>query len=147
MPLHMLKLSVGSESFEDLAEFQAMRRAQRAAAGEPAENFHRTRFFPRRRAEILDGGSIYWIIKGFVRARQRILRFDELVDDDEQKQCAIVLHPDLIRTELQARRPHQGWRYLQPKDAPADAPLLAGAEAEAAPPPEMAAALKELGLL
>ena len=145
MALHMLKLSVGSESYESLAEFQAARRAARRAAGEPEENFHRTRHFPRRTAEILDGGSIYWIIKGFIRARQRIIRFDELIGDDEQKQCAIVLHPELVRTELQARRPHQGWRYLEPKDAPPDASTLA--RPDDAPPPEMAAALKELGLL
>lgn len=141
----MLKLSVGSESFDDLARFQAMRRAHRKAAGEPAENFHRTRHFPRRAEEILDGGSIYWIIKGFIRARQRILRFDELIGDEEQKQCAIVLHPELVRTELQARRPHQGWRYLKPCDAPADASALA--QADDTPPPEMAAALRELGLI
>lgn len=145
MALHMLKLSVGSESYESLLEFQAWRREQRRLAGEPAENVHRTRHFPRRAAEILDGGSIYWIIKGFVRARQRIVRFDELFDDEEQKHCGIVLDPELIRTELQARRPHQGWRYLEHKDAPRDAASLGQLEDE--PPAEMAAALKELGLL
>lgn len=145
MALHMLKLSVGSESYESLLEFQAWRREQRRLAGEPTENVHRTRHFPRRAAEILDGGSIYWIIKGFVRARQRIVRFDELFDDEEQKHCGIVLDPELIRTELQARRPHQGWRYLEHKDAPRDAASLGQLEDE--PPAEMAAALKELGLL
>lgn len=145
MPLHMLKLSVGSESVESLIEFQAARRAARKAAGEPAENFHRTRHFPRRADEILAGGSIYWIIKGFIRARQRILRFDTLEGDEELKQCAIVLHPQVVYTELQARRPHQGWRYLEPKDAPRDAAVRAAAGD--APPPEMAAELRELGLI
>ncbi|MDP6688144.1 MAG: DUF1489 domain-containing protein [Alphaproteobacteria bacterium] len=152
MTVHILKLCVGIDSIEQLAQFQEARRAQYEAAGLPAEHVHRTRHRPRRAAEVLDGGSLYWIIKGFIRARQAIIRLDELYDDERGKRCGLVLGPDLVRTELRARRPHQGWRYLVAKDAPPDLPahMQAGewdADGHDGPPPEMAAELRALGLL
>ncbi|HZD25821.1 MAG TPA: DUF1489 domain-containing protein [Alphaproteobacteria bacterium] len=147
MPLHLLKLCVGIDSVEQLQQVQASRRENRAAAGEPPENVHRTRHFPRRAEEVLAGGSLYWIIKGFVRARQRILRFDELGDSEGLKRCGIVLDPAVVPTVLQARRPHQGWRYLEERDAPPDLPRQAGLAEEDELPPEMAAKLRDLGLL
>ncbi|MFP6748680.1 MAG: DUF1489 domain-containing protein [Alphaproteobacteria bacterium] len=152
MTVHIVKLCVGADSIEQLATFQANRRARAEARGEPGENIHRTRNRPRRDTEVLDGGSIYWIIKGFIRVRQPIVRLDELHDDEEAKRCGLVLGPELVRTELHARRPHQGWRYLESKDAAPDLPehLQAGHWDPAAhdgPPPEMAAELRALGLL
>ena len=94
---------------------------------------------------MLDGGSLYWVVKGFVRARQKLLRIDQLDPPVDGKRCAFVLHPKLVRTELQQRRPHQGWRYLKPQDAPRD--LKPGEKGDAALPPELAAELKALGLL
>ena len=152
MTVHIVKLCVGVDSIEQLARFQANRRAQLRASGLPAENVHRTRNRPRRADEILDGGSIYWIIKGFIRVRQAIMRLDQLHDDEGGKRCGLVLHPDLVRTELHARRPHQGWRYLEAKDAAPDLPdhMQAGhwnPDEHDGPPPEMAAELRALGLL
>jgi hypothetical protein len=152
MTVHIVKLCVGVDSIEQLTTFQANRRARAEARGEPAENVHRTRNRPRRDAEVLDGGSIYWIIKGFIRVRQPIVRLDELYDDVEAKRCGLVLGPELVRTELHARRPHQGWRYLEAKDAAPDLSehLQAGQWNPAAhdgPPPEMAAELRALGLI
>lgn len=139
MTLHLIKLSVGVESVEHLAALQRERRKRYG------EVFHRTYQIPAKADELLDGGSIYWVIKGFVRVRQRLLRIDELSPPVDGKRCALVLHPRLVRTELQARRPHQGWRYLRPQDAPRD--LKPGERGDAALPPELAAELRALGLL
>ncbi len=152
MTVHLVKLSVGIESIEQLATVQANRRAAAKAQGRAPENIHRTRHRPRRDTELLDGGSMYWIIKGFIRVRQPILRLDDLYDDEGGKRCGLVLAPELIRTELRARRPHQGWRYLEAKDAAPDLPehLQSGRwdpDTADGPPPEMAAELRELGLL
>ena len=108
MTVHIVKLCVGVESIEQLERFQTNRRAHAKARNEPAENIHRTRNRPRRDREVLDGGSLYWIIKGFIRVRQPIVRLDELYDDAEAKRCGFVLGPGLVRTELHARRPK--WR-------------------------------------
>ncbi len=145
MALHILKMCVGVDEVEQLVEWQARRREEYAARGEEPVNRHYTRHVPRRATEIEDGGSLYWIMKGFVRARQRIIRIDVLRDLVDGKRCAFVLGPELVRTELQARRPHQGWRYLEPKDAPADLPV--SSYRDDALPPEMAAELRQLGLI
>lgn len=138
---HILKLSVGTETVEDLAAWHATVRA-RSADGLPR---HVTRMWPRRETEVLNGGSIYWVIKGQVLCRQRILRLDEHNGTDGIRRCAIVLDPELVRTVPTLRRPFQGWRYLQPADAPAD---LSQARAhEDTLPPELAGALAEIGVL
>lgn len=138
MPLHLLKLSVGSESVETMAQWQAGRLARTGRLS------HETRNFPRRADEILDGGSIYWIIKGFVRVRQRIAGLERRASEERGRFCSIILDSELILTEIQPRRPHQGWRYLEAADAPADA---RGSGQHNDPPEEMAAELRELGLL
>lgn len=138
MSLHLLKLSVGSASVETLARWQSARLARTGAL------FHETRHFPRRADEIRDGGSIYWIIKGYVRVRQRITDLERRASEERGRFCRIHLDPVLVRTELQPRRPHQGWRYLAAIDAPPDA--RDGAVPEE-PPSEMAAELRHLGLL
>jgi hypothetical protein len=141
MPLHLLKVCVGIDSIEALAAAQARRRK----GGRDAV-FHYTRHMPRRDADILDGGSLYWIIKGFVQVRQRILGLSWQHFEDEGRYCAIKLERKLVPTELQARRPHQGWRYLESADAPRD--LKSGRGAAAAKlPPGLLAELKSLGLL
>jgi hypothetical protein len=138
--LHIIKLSVGTESIEDHARRQAYRRAETGSE----YNSHLTRNFPRRGEEILaGGGSIYWVIKGVILARQRIHAFEPRENQEGERRCAIVLEPDLIPTAPRAHRPFQGWRYLKPEDAPPD---LADGESDALPP-ELAEELRVLGLL
>jgi hypothetical protein len=139
--VNILKLSVGTESVEDLQRWQK-RRQVRTAAGNPR---HVTRMWPRREAEILDGGSIYWVVKGVVLARQRIVALEEVVRADGVRRCGLVLDPTLVRTEPQPRRPFQGWRYLAPADAPRD--LAPSRAAETPLPPSLAAALGEIGVI
>jgi len=138
--LHLIKLSVGSESVDGLARFQDYRRAETGSDF----NRHLTRNFPRRADEILSGGgSMYWVIKGTVLARQRIHGFEPRRSAEGERRCAIVLVPELIPTLPRAHRPFQGWRYLKPADAPPD---LADSDTDALPP-HLAEELRALGLL
>lgn len=138
---HLIKLSVGSESVESLADWQKIY-AQRFADGLPR---HITRMFPKREAEIVTGGSIYWVIKGQIQCRQRILRLDRVEAEDGTPHCAIVLDREIVRTALAPKRPFQGWRYLAPEDAPVD--LAANRQTEDQLPPELAGALADIGVL
>lgn len=90
------------------------------AAGQSPEQFHTTRMMPKRRTELLDGGSLYWVIKGNIQARQRFLDIRPFVDVDGISRCKLVLEPVLHETSWAPRRPFQGWRYLDPEDAPPD---------------------------
>lgn len=138
--VHLLKLSVGSDSVDSMAAWQASARAK----GPDGLPRHITRMWPKREAEVLNGGSIYWVVKGVILARQRILRFDEVRGQDGILRCAFVLDPELHRTEAAPRRPFQGWRYLDPNDAPAD--LRAGRSQSDDAPPQLLAALAEIGV-
>ena len=143
--LHLLKLSVGTESIDTLHHWQHVRMAENEAAGRGHIYTHVTRMWPRREAELLDGGSIYWIIKGAVLCRQRIERLDERIGADGIRRCALVMEPRLIRTVPQPRRPFQGWRYLDAADAPRDlGPYVPGEETL---PGELESALSEFGIL
>ncbi len=137
--LHLIKLSVGTEDVEDLAAWQSRRRARTGRV------YHRTRMTPRRREELLDGGSIYWVIKGQVRARQRLLDIEAVVDEQGRADNHLILGEKLVRTVPRAHRPFQGWRYLAPEDAPKDLDALGDGLADI--PADMAAELHELGLL
>lgn len=139
--VNILKLSVGTESVEGLERWQS--RPQARTPDGLAR--HVTRMWPRREGEIMGGGSIYWVIKGVVLARQPIVGLEEIRRADGVRRCALVLEPGLVRTEPQPRRPFQGWRYLAPADAPRD--LAPGREHEAPLPPGLAAALSEIGVL
>ncbi len=114
--LHMVKLCVGVKEVAELAAWQA----ERARAAPPLR--HLTRMMPKRVAELTDGGSLYWVIGGFVRVRQRILDVREDVYDDGTACCGLVLHRDLVPVELRPQKPFQGWRYLDPAAAPPDLP-------------------------
>ncbi|WP_372840818.1 DUF1489 family protein [Phaeovulum sp.] len=113
--LHLIKLCVGAKSVEDLLSWQRSRYADG-----PAQ--HVTRMWPKRAEGLLAGGSLYWVIKGAVLARQTLLGLEERRGADGILRCALILSPEIIRTEAQPRRPFQGWRYLSPKDAPRDLP-------------------------
>jgi hypothetical protein len=140
-PLHLIKLSVGTEGVEDLAAWQGSPRAK----GPDGLPRHITRMWPKRESEILDGGSIYWVIKGVLQCRQRILRLDEVIGGDGIRRCAIVLDPELVRTNQALKKPFQGWRYLAAGDAPAD--LAKGRANEDALPSDLSAALADIGVL
>lgn len=140
MPLHILKMCVGCDSVEDLREWQE----NRILRGEGL--FHRTRNMPKRAEEILAGGSLYWIIKGEVRVRQRITGLDPGVDGEGTRFCFIRLDRQLVETVRQPRRPMQGWRYLDPADAPSDRDPGHKDEVEEMPE-QMRKELRSLGLL
>ena len=140
MPLHLIKLSVGTKAIEGLAEWQRDPRAK-APDGTPC---HVTRMWPRRAEEVLDGGSLYWVIQGLVQCRQRILRLDEVTGGDGIRRCAIVLDAEIIRTANARKKPFQGWRYLEPRDAPPD--LGPARQGEYSLPPDLSRALAEIGV-
>jgi len=118
--LHMVKLSVGSESVETLAAWQGERMAERAALGIDPRPRHVTRMTPRRGEELLPGGSIYWVIQRRIQARQPLAALEPVTGEDGIARCALILEPVLYRTEQRPKRPFQGWRYLTVGDAPPD---------------------------
>ncbi len=145
MSVHLIKLCVGIESISHLRDRQAARIARMAAKGEIAELRHRTRQMPRRRSELLEGGSIYWVIKGSVSVRQGLLDLRQVRGDDGIRRCDLILDPQLVPTRPRRRRAFQGWRYLSAGDAPKDLGL-SDAEANLMPE-EMRSELIKLGLL
>lgn len=140
LPLHLIKLCVGADSVDDL----------RAWIGEVTagggEQVHTTRMVPKRADELLDGGSLYWVIRGVVQVRQRLLDIRPFTGGDGIGRCDLVLAPALVETQRQPRRPFQGWRYLADGDAPRD--IAAGAAGSGDEMPEaLRAELLELGLI
>ena len=144
--IHLVKLCVGCDSIEELSAWQTQRLAAMSAAKQPQQLFHRTFQTPKRREDLLAGGSLYWVIKGLVQARQRVLDLREGTKDDGRACCLIVLEQELIPVRPVPRRPFQGWRYLEPADVPPD---LAGGSGQSITelPPAMRKELAELGLL
>lgn len=136
--IHLIKLCVGAETVEDLESWQRQRRAR----GEPTR--HVTRMWPKQAKALENGGSLYWVIKGVVSARQQITQLEEVIGSDGIRRCGIHLDPKIHRTEAQPKRPFQGWRYLRPEAAPRDlTPSQARGDAL---PPSLAAALSEIGV-
>lgn len=143
MALNLIKLCVGCDSVEDLEEWIAFRLEEKRRAGEAVEQFHTTRMVPTRATELVDGGSLYWVIKGSVQCRQRLLEVRPFTDSEGISRCKLVLNPHVVRTDWQPRRAFQGWRYLKDTDAPAD--IGTGSAAEL--PPKLKRELADLGLL
>ncbi|MGY6531137.1 DUF1489 family protein [Glycocaulis sp.] len=137
MALHLIKLCVGVDSIEDLEA----RRAKSAPGSGPV--FHVTRMSPKRRDEVLDGGSLYWVIKRVIQVRQRIIDLEEITGEDGISRCCIWMDRELIRTSPRPKKPFQGWRYLKAADAPPDlsSPAAGGEEL----PGELRRKLIELG--
>ncbi|MBS0520680.1 MAG: DUF1489 domain-containing protein [Proteobacteria bacterium] len=143
MTLHLIKLAVGVESLAHMKKLQSERRKQRRQ-GPRSPHWVYTRHMPRRVEELLQGGSLYWVVRGVIRCRQELVGFDEDFDKEEaRKYCRIKVKRTLIPTAPQACKAFQGWRYLDPEQAPPD--LAQGDSADM--PPEMAAELRRLGLL
>jgi hypothetical protein len=145
MALNILKLCVGCDSVEDLEEWVQSCLDERRRNNQPVEHWHTTRMVPSRGAEVTDGGSLYWVIKGNVQCRQLITEIRPFTDGEGIGRCRLVLDPEVVRTEWQPRRAFQGWRYLKQTDAPAD--LGKGRAGLAEMPPKLRQELAELGLL
>jgi hypothetical protein len=147
MALNLIKLCVGVETIEDLAAWQAERLRARRKAGEKRPHlFHRTFQMPKRRDELIDGGSLYWVIKGIVQVRQPLIDITEGHKQDGSPCCLLILRNELIAVRPTPRRAFQGWRYLSPDEAPPD--LKRGAVSGiTSMPPKLRKQLAELGLL
>ncbi len=145
MTLNLVKLCVGCDSIEDLIAWREEVSKRRKAMGLPLEMSHVTRMYPKREDELLDGGSLYWVIKGNVQCRQKLLHVRKITGSDGISRCELVMDPTVIHTQWQPRRPFQGWRYLLPKEAPAD--LQVGKEGLAEMPRALREELASLGLL
>ena len=142
MTIHLQKLSVGTENIDTLQVWQKKNAARRMKAGQRAGHEHVTRMFPKQKEALLDGGSIYWVIKGIIQCRNRIIDLEEVRTSDGRKACAIIMDPVLVPTVPVPRRAFQGWRYLKNEDIPAD---LSGASGGADLPPELRTRLVNLG--
>jgi hypothetical protein len=134
--LHLVKLAVGCDGIDMLRAFQAERLRSHGSV------FHLTRMVPKRADELTDGGSLYWVVKGQIAARQRILAVTTEPDDEGRSRCRLTLDAQVIEVRSRPMKAFQGWRYLKPEDAPADR-----TDGEAEPPPEMAEELRRLGLI
>ncbi len=146
MPLHMIKLCVGVETVDEIVHWIDDDLARKRSLGLAAEDTHVTRMMPKRTAELLDGGSLYWVVKGQVQCRQRLRDLRAVTGSDGIERCEIVFEPEVILTEWQPKRPFQGWRYLEAKDAPRDLSALGGTTGDDMPA-ALKAELAELGLL
>ncbi|HCQ82264.1 MAG TPA: DUF1489 domain-containing protein [Rhodobiaceae bacterium] len=139
MTVHLVKLCVGADDIDDLVQWQNHMQKTYGKV------FHTTRMVPRRVPDLLENGSIYWVIKRQIRVRQVLTDIEEFVDDQGIRRCHLHLNPSLVTTRLQARRPFQGWRYLTPQDAPPDMPT--DVEIDDDMPEDMRHELSDMGLL
>jgi len=145
MALHLLKLRVGCDSIGDLEEWIEENRAHHRRLGRDYEQTHTTRMVPKRCAEVVDGGSLYWVVKGQIACRQRVTEVRPFTDGDGIGRCRLVLEPVVIAVAPRPCRPFQGWRYLGEADAPGD---LAHAGGDVSAMPEgLRRELADLGLL
>ena len=145
MTVHLKKLCVGVDEVSQLRAWQKKRTEDAARRGETYIIQHVTRNTPRRALEILDGGSLYWVIKRFIQVRQRITAIEPTTRDDGRPACALILDPELVETAAYPHRPFQGWRYLPVNDVPPD--VRGGSISENPLPPRLRAELHDLGLL
>ncbi|MGZ8330461.1 MAG: DUF1489 family protein [Rhodoplanes sp.] len=144
MTLHLLKLCVGCGSVSDLeAWVRETLKAKRK--GGAREHVHTTRMMPKRSSDLLAGGSLYWVIRGEISCRQRLLALRFVVDRDGVGRCAFVLEPAVVLVEPRPFRAFQGWRYLAAKDAPRDLDRAAPGARDM--PEALRRELRELGLL
>ena len=125
--LHLIKLCVGVDSIQQLADWQKKRLREKRAKGQKPELIHITRQMPKRADELLDGGSLYWVIRGQIMARQ-VLRELRPVKRNGVPHCGLVYDKRLVPVRPRPRRAFQGWRYLDAKDAPPDIAEVKGAK-------------------
>jgi len=145
MPLHLIKLCVGCDSVADLEDWIRQKLKEKRRRGQKAEHIHTTRMFPKRADELTTGGSLYWVIRGQVACREKILDIRPTTGKDGIRRCQVVLDGKVVLVEPRPRGAFQGWRYLEEKDAPRD--LARAAPGAAKMPEHMRRELRELGLL
>lgn len=135
--LHLIKLCVGVDSVAELAAW---------VAGRDGDHGHTTRMTPKRRDELLAGGSLYWVIKGQIACRQTLADLQAVRGDDGIARCKLILDRTVVPVAPRPFRAFQGWRYIAGTDVPPD---LAGMEAATTEnmPEEMRRDLAQLGLL
>jgi len=137
--VNLVKLCVGAETINDLTD-----RQENLNQKDKNRRTHVTRMWPKRGDEILNGGSLFWVIKGFIQARQKIIGLEEVFGQDNIRRCSIVLDPEVFLTTSVKKRPFQGWRYLNSADAPPD--LYKISSSEPTLPNELAIALADIGV-
>ncbi|MDB5591767.1 DUF1489 domain-containing protein [Enterovirga sp.] len=145
MPLHLIKLCVGIDTIGELEDWVAEKRRRLGSRVAPDGHVHVTRMAPKRAEELLDGGSLYWVIKGQLSCRQSLRAVETFTDGEGIGRCRLVLHPAVVPVAPRPCRPFQGWRYLEADAAPAD--LGSAAAAVGALPENLRRELVELGLL
>lgn len=146
MPLHLIKLCVGIDTIDELEAWIVERRRRVARAGESYAHAHITRMVPKRGAELIGGGSLYWVIRGQLACRQALRGVEAFTDAEGVGRCRLVLETAVVPVSPRPCRPFQGWRYLEGHDAPAD--LGSGEAASIGALPEtMRRELVALGLL
>jgi hypothetical protein len=145
MPLHIIKLAVGCESVKELTGWVAERMQAAKKKGLPPHHVHITRMTPKRVEDVLVGGSLYWVIRGEIAAREKIIAIEPFRDRDGIGRCRLVMQPKVIAVLPRPMRPFQGWRYFAESDAPHD--LESAGTGVAAMPEPMRRELRELGLL
>jgi hypothetical protein len=143
--LHLIKLCVGCDSVKDLEDWIREKQKARQRRGLKREHVHTTRMVPKRAAELIEGGSLYWVIRGEVQCRQRLIDVQPFVDKEGVGRCRLVLEPKLTLVAPRPWRAFQGWRYLAAKDAPRD--LDRAAPGAKAMPEALRRELRDLGLL
>jgi len=146
MPLHLIKLAVGCESVKELKDWVAERMLAAKKKGLPQQHVHVTRMMPKRVDDILAGGSLYWVIRGEIAAREKMVAIEPFRDGDGIGRCRLIMQPKVIAVSPRPMRPFQGWRYLTAEDAPADLGRASAASVEAMPEP-LRRELRDLGLL
>jgi len=145
MPLHLIKLCVGCDSVADLESWIKQKLKEKTRRGQKPEHIHTTRMVPKRADELTDGGSLYWVIRGQISCRERIIDVLPFVDKEGIGRCRLVLDGKVVLVEPRPRAAFQGWRYLEVKEAPRD--LARAAPGAASMPETMRRELRELGLL
>jgi hypothetical protein len=145
MPLHLIKLGVGCDSVADLVDWIKQKLKEKKKRRQKPEHIHTTRMIPKRAEELIDGGSLYWVIRGQISCREKILDIRPFTDKEGISRCRVVLDGKLVLVEPRPRSAFQGWRYLEPKDAPRD--LARAAPGASKMPEQMRRELRELGLL
>jgi hypothetical protein len=145
MPLHLIKLAVGCDTVADLEDWIKLKLKEKKRRGQKPERIHTTRMVPKRAEELTSGGSLFWVIKGQITCRERILAIRTATGKDGIKRCQVVLDGKPKLVEPRPRAAFQGWRYLEDKEAPRD--LSRAAPGAAKMPEQMRRELQELGLL
>ncbi|HVY58178.1 MAG TPA: DUF1489 family protein [Xanthobacteraceae bacterium] len=145
MPLHLIKLCVGCDSIEDLQSWIKQRLKEKKKRGGKAEHIHTTRMVPKRTEELLDGGSLYWVIRGAIMCREKLVDIRPFVDRDGISRCRLVLDGKVVPVAPRPFRAFQGWRYLPAADAPRDLDRAAPGAKDM--PEALRRELRDLGLL